>query len=412
MPFTAKAMGLVVALAFAGGTAACSDDSTDLGATIGSSPPTSVAGIPQGPTETGPDSMPNDSTTVSGSVSSESAAVFNFATDSLCDRISGKRVAEIVDTAFRSHDATPIPSGFAEEGSSDDSAYRYCGWSFNGGSVVLVETEPAEEARTQWTFAPHPALSPGVMVSEELLGWIGESGEFIDGLEVRLLVEGQDSTLEFHHTAPLGYTGDESALLAVADGLLGEMNWVPTGAIEVFSFSEHDLCKWVSAAEVAEFVAAEFDWEGMAAEVGAVYDPTVACQWELSSADGTSGSVRVHDGGLSEGFDGNRFDYDAVMKARGVLDYQGPVCIGEFVVDHPALSDGVVVFNGGFGQFAFGVPPDTEWLLLDLDVPGRTSDDWTSCEGTTGGVASEDYGVRFFAVVDQFLEELGWLSEQ
>ena len=179
----------------------------------------------------------------------------------------------------------------------------------------------------------------------------------------------------------------------------------------VFSFTDDDLCEWVTEDEVAEFVAAEFDWEGMAAEVEA--DPTVACQWELSSADGTSGSVRVHDGGLSKGFGGNRFDYDAVMKSRGVLDYQGPVCVGEFVVDHPALSDGVVVHNGAIGQFAFGVPPDTEWLLLCLDVPGRTSDDWTSCDdGTTGGVASEDYEARFFAVVDQFLEELGWLSEQ
>ena len=27
-------------------------------------------------------------------------------------------------------------------------------------------------------------------------------------------------------------------------------------------------------------------------------------------------------------------------------------------------------------------------------------------------MASEDYGARFFGVVDQFLEELGWLSEQ
>ncbi len=129
-------------------------------------------------------------------------------------------------------------------------------------------------------------------------------------------------------------------------------------------------------------------------------------------ADGTSGSVLVIDGGQSEDFDGNRFDYDAIMEAQGVLDYRGPVCVGDFVVGHPALSDGVVVFNGGFGQFAFGLPPGTEWLLLYLDVPGRTDeDDWTSCEGsiTTGGVASEDYEPRFFAVADRFLRELGWV---
>ena len=74
-----------------------------------------------------------------------------------------------------------------------------------------------------------------------------------------------------------------------------------------------------------------------------------------------------------------------------------------------------MVFNGAFGQFAFGVPPETDWLLLNLDVPGRTDDDnWTSCEGsiTTGGVATEDYETRFFAVADRFLQELGWVSEQ
>jgi hypothetical protein len=186
-----------------------------------------------------------------------------------------------------------------------------------------------------------------------------------------------------------------------------------SGERDVLSFADDDLCEWVTEAEVAEFVAAEFDWDGTATEVEAVDDPTVACRWELSSADGTGGSVLVIDGGQSEDFDGNRFDYDAMMKAQGVLDYQGPVCVGDFVVGHPALSDGAVVSNWGFGQFAFGTPSVTEWLLLYLDVPGRTSaEDWTSCEGsiTTGGVASEDYEPRYFAVADHFLRELGWVS--
>jgi hypothetical protein len=50
-----------------------------------------------------------------------------------------------------------------------------------------------------------------------------------------------------------------------------------------------------------------------------------------------------------------------------------------------------------------------------LDVPGRAEIlDWTSCEGsgTTGGVASDDYEARLFAVADHFLEELGWLSSR
>ncbi|MBT8240580.1 MAG: hypothetical protein KJN63_05075 [Acidimicrobiia bacterium] len=180
----------------------------------------------------------------------------------------------------------------------------------------------------------------------------------------------------------------------------------------VFSFAEHDLSEWVSEDEVAEFVAAEFDWNGTATKVNGYED--AAGHWELSSADGPSGSVIVVDGGLSEDFDGNPYNFDLRMERQGALDYQGPVCVGDFVAGHPALSDGVVVHNGGFGQFTFAVPPDTEWLLLFLDVPGRTDDDWTSCEGsiTTGGVASEDYEPRFFAVADHFLEELGWLPDQ
>jgi hypothetical protein len=159
-------------------------------------------------------------------------------------------------------------------------------------------------------------------------------------------------------------------------------------------------------------VAAEFDWNGTATKVNEYED--AAGHWELSSADGPSGSVIVADGGLSKGFDANPYNIDLEMERQGVLDYQGPVCVGDFVAGHPALSDGVVVHNGGFGNFTFAAPPDTEWLQLHLDVPGRTDDDWTSCEGsiTTGGVASEDYEPRLFAVADHFLEELGWRPDQ
>jgi hypothetical protein len=170
---------------------------------------------------------------------------------------------------------------------------------------------------------------------------------------------------------------------------------------DVFSFADDDLCEWVTEAEVAEFVAAEFDWDGTATEVEGVAD--FWCRWELSSADGTSGSVTVSDGGQLLDFDGNRFDYDATMEAQGVLDYtKGSDTIGEFVAGHPSLSDGAVVFNGGFGQFMFGVPPSTEWIQLWIELgdllPARTRDDWDS------------YELRFFAVADHFLQELGWVS--
>ena len=322
---------------------------------------------PTGTTETAPQSATDDSTTTVEPVSLDSDAVFDFATDSLCDRISGRRVAEIVETAFRAHDATPVPSGFHDGGGDANSPYRYCGWDFEGGVVGLVETEPAEEARSQLSFVTHAALSPGVMVSEERLGDIGESGEFIDGLEVRLLVEGQDSTVEFWHTAPVGYTGDESALLAVADGLMREMGWVPTEAGEVFSFAENDLCEWVGEAEVAEWVSAEFDWEGVATD-GPVRG-TVGCEWMLESADGeTDRVVTASDASLWQDFDGNTYDVKARLAEAGLSEYPprgGSVEIGAWVVGHPSLSIGVVAHNGGFGTFAFGVPPGP-WLQVSI----------------------------------------------
>ena len=173
----------------------------------------------------------------------------------------------------------------------------------------------------------------------------------------------------------------------------------------VFSFAAgDDLCEWIADAEVTEFVAAEFDWDGTATNAGP-YDGE-ACRWELSSPDDESGSLWVSDGGQWEDFGGKPYDQDAVMKVEGVLDYQGgPVGIGEFVAGHPALSDGVVVHNGGFGQFAFAVPPDTEWLQLGLAVPGLERDLASLKEW-------EEYEVRFFAVVDHFLEELGWVATQ
>ena len=168
-----------------------------------------------------------------------------------------------------------------------------------------------------------------------------------------------------------------------------------------FSFAAgDDLCEWIADAEVTEFVAAEFDWYGTATNAGP-YDGE-ACRWELSSPDDESGSLWFSDGGQWEDFGGKPYDQDAVMKVEGVLDYQGvPVCIGEFVAGHPALSDGVVVHNGGFGQFAFGVPPGP-WLQVSLS---NLSD-----EAWDDGFAYEEYEVRYFAVADRFLRALDWVS--
>ena len=158
-----------------------------------------------------------------------------------------------------------------------------------------------------------------------------------------------------------------------------------------FSFESDDLCGRVSEDEVADMVAAEFDWDGAAAEVEA--GPS-DCEWELTGPD--RGTVLAEDATGWRDFDDNPIDLNRNYQAEGATEYDGDqVEIGEFVIDHPALSEDVVVLNGGFGQFAFGVPPNPEWLALTVLVPGV--EDW-----------DDDYENRFFAVADRFLNELGW----
>lgn len=387
-----KVVALVATVALAGGITACSDDSTDSEATIGSAPPESVEPMPQGSTETAPDSGPGDSTSTTESVSSESVEVFNFETDSLCDRISGERVADMVEVAFRAHDATPIPSGFDEEGRAEASGYRYCAWPFDGGTVVLVETEPAEVAREQRTFVRHPALSPGVLVDENTLGYIGQSGEFIDGLEARLLVEGQDSSLEFHHTAPVWYTGDESALLAVADRLLREMNWVPT-TVGVFSFAEHDLCEWMSTDDLAAFISAEFDWTGIVEVRRPQNQPGENCEWVLrGETDDSLGSLYAVKS--IAGAYGGSVEY-AELTGRGIQDQQE---LGVWVIGHPALDEPALTALAGFGGVAYGFPDDGRIITMWLNVPGHEPD--------------ADFFMAETAVANQILHELGWFAAE
>jgi hypothetical protein len=45
-------------------------------------------------------------------------------------------------------------------------------------------------------------------------------------MEVRLLIEDQDYTVEFWHGVPRGFDGDANTILGIADGLLREMGWV------------------------------------------------------------------------------------------------------------------------------------------------------------------------------------------
>lgn len=163
--------------------------------------------------------------------------------------------------------------------------------------------------------------------------------------------------------------------------------------VETFTFADDDLCEWVSEVEVAEFVAAEFDWDGTA--VVATVEPDL-CEWTLSNAPGDTGSVTAGNAATTwRDFDGAPYDFSQLE----VIDIDGEVGtleIGAVVSGHPSLSDGVVVHNGGFGQFAFWVPSHGEYLSLAVSV-----DD---------GFWDQDHEARFFSVADLFMQELGWLS--
>ena len=174
----------------------------------------------------------------------------------------------------------------------------------------------------------------------------------------------------------------------------------------VFSFADDDLCEWVSEEDVAEWVGAEFDWDGTVVEVGST-SAQVACEWTLQGTGGIDVVVTAGDGALWRDFGGNAYDFDARMRQAGLTEYPPPagvVEIGAWVVGHPAVADGVVVHNGGFGQFAFGVPPGP-WLQVSI-----LSEDWD--QGWDAGAASEVYEARYFALADRFLQELGWVPPQ
>jgi len=171
---------------------------------------------------------------------------------------------------------------------------------------------------------------------------------------------------------------------------------------EPFTFADDDLCEWVSEDRVADFVAAEFAWEGTAAVIDEETAPQVSCQWRLTGTAGGDGEVHAGDASLWTDFSGNAYDFDTI----DIVEFDrelGFVEIGAAVSGHPALSDGAVVHNGGFGQFAFWVPPNEEYLSLTM----RPFDDDAWGGGAAWGGDDED---GFFGVADRFMRELNWLG--
>ncbi|MGA7757839.1 MAG: hypothetical protein WCA57_08320 [Ilumatobacteraceae bacterium] len=166
-------------------------------------------------------------------------------------------------------------------------------------------------------------------------------------------------------------------------------------AADVFSFADDDLCTWVTGEEITRLVSAVYPWDGTAAE--GVPEPPANCLWRLSGDDG-DGYLSAGDAGQWTDFSGQPYD---VAAAEPIVEYSsddpGFIEIGTAVTGHPALRDGWVVRNAGFGQYAFWMPPEERYLAFSLAVPGVDVND----------LFDEN---RFFAVADELLQQLGWVA--
>jgi hypothetical protein len=168
---------------------------------------------------------------------------------------------------------------------------------------------------------------------------------------------------------------------------------------EPFDFETGDLCTRIPAEDVGEFVEDAFGWAVDAADL--VTPPSSdgwECQWKLIGSDGQPGEVAAEEVDW-ETFSGGPYDIHRAM-TEDIIDFADVeevwVPIGASVLGHPSLGDGVVVHNGGFGQFAFGVPPRDQYLQVYVQVPD--DDDWELTEP------------KFLSVANSMLEALGWLS--
>lgn len=163
--------------------------------------------------------------------------------------------------------------------------------------------------------------------------------------------------------------------------------------VEPFDFESDDLCEWVSAEQVAALVEEAFGWEATAVAL----EPDQNCEW-LLNGDGGQGHVQISEA-VWQTFGGAPYDMPAAFdRVEDFSDVgETTVPIGAAVSGHRSLSEGVVVHNGGFGQFAFGVPPAEQYLQVWVDVPGE--DEW------------ETFEPKLFEVANGFVDVLGWLPE-
>ena len=176
-----------------------------------------------------------------------------------------------------------------------------------------------------------------------------------------------------------------------------------------FTFADDDLCEWVSVEMVAEFVGSEFDDP----EVTVVLDENSgepenpdSCQWRFlaSTAPDEFGSVSAEDAEFLW-TDVNSVNHE--YAEAEVVEFVEQIGVNDSregaVSGHPALSNGVVFFDEGWGLYTFWVPPKDEYLSMSVFFPSEESKeseerDW------------DDYEDRVFGVADRFVQELGWLG--
>ena len=175
-----------------------------------------------------------------------------------------------------------------------------------------------------------------------------------------------------------------------------------------FTFADDDLCEWVSEDEVAEFVAAEFEWDGTAVFEGAAADRYRAagepedpdsCHWTLTSTAGDVGDVLAGNASITWVDTSGDARHYREMEVDDFDEEVGYVEIGSAVSGHPSLSDGVVVYNGAWGRYVFWVPPIDQYLSMFRPF---------SSDGDDGDWAEDE--ARFFGVADRFVQELGWFG--
>lgn len=158
--------------------------------------------------------------------------------------------------------------------------------------------------------------------------------------------------------------------------------------VEVFDPESDDLCQWVTADDIVEFLtAAGATVDGPATEIEANADDETGwnCAWTLRSGE----EIQIGASASRLASSMQNLDMVAEYEAPGQVMSPGAVVSG-----HPDLSDGVIVENMAFGRFGF-FPPGLDGQLNVGIYDSNVTSSFESVVMITG---------------DELLGELGWLT--